>query len=351
LSFSTPHIPHAPHLPRIPRSRAGIAIASGVVAFVAAAVAVAGSFLLFQGSNSGERTVVENAGVSSDFQILFHEDAEGQPCERCDGAASLPPVESEPVATRRVGPNFVIESKAAVLYEPACGEVLYAKNPDMRLAPASLTKMLTALVAIDAGVNPSNITSPQISAKALKRDTGSSVMGLEPGMQPTIEDLLFGLMLPSGNDAAIVLAQASMGMDSFIEAMNAKAAQLGMTNSHFTNPHGLDDPGGLYSTARDILTLEEAMMANPYLAWIASTPNYTTVHDDLSFKNGDKMLKTYPGTIGGKIGFTDDAAHTIAVSAVRDGRRLDIAVLGSQVPYVDATALLDWGFNEAPSSC
>jgi D-alanyl-D-alanine carboxypeptidase len=175
-------------------------------------------------------------------------------------------------------------------------------------------------------------------------------MGLEPGMQPTIEDLLFGLMLPSGNDAAIVLAQASMGMDAFIEAMNAKAAQLGMTNSHFSNPHGLDDPG-LYSTARDILTLEEAMMANPYLAWIASTRNYTTVHGDLSFKNGDKMLQTYPGTIGGKIGFTDDAAHTIAVSAVRDGRRLDIAVLGSQVPYVDATALLDWGFNEAPSSC
>ena len=262
-------------------------------------------------------------------------------------------VEQAPVAAVEVPgpqPPWGFESKAVAMYEPACGKMLYTKNADMQLPPASLTKMMTLLVSVESGIHPGNIMRPGISSADLKQATRSSVMGLSPDMTVTVKDLYFGLMLPSGNDAAIALAQSWGNYDSYIERMNQRAAELGMTNTHFTNPHGLDDPQ-LYSTARDISVLLYAMMANPYTAWVSSTPHYQTTYGTLAFNNGNKLLTTYSGTLGGKTGFTNKAGHTLAVSVERGGRRIDLVVLGSSEKFVDATALLDWAFNETSPSC
>jgi D-alanyl-D-alanine carboxypeptidase len=228
--------------------------------------------------------------------------------------------------------------------------MLYSKNPDVRLAPASLTKMMTLLVSLESRAYPLNIVRPGIDAVELKQRTRSSVMGLSPNMNVTMQDLYMGLMLPSGNDAAIALAQASGDYDAFVNRMNARSAELGLTNTHFTNPHGLDDPQ-LYSTARDLLVLERVMLEHPYAAWVVGTPSYTTVHGTLGFNNGNKLLTTYRGTIGGKTGFTNDAGHTIAVTVERGGRRLDMTVLGSNVKFEEPMRLLDWAFNETQPSC
>ena len=262
-------------------------------------------------------------------------------------------VEQAPVAAAEVPgpqPPWGFESKAVAMYEPACDKMLYTKNADMQLPPASLTKMMTLLVSVESGIHPGNIMRPGISSADLKQATRSSVMGLSPDMTVTVKDLYFGLMLPSGNDAAIALAQSWGNYDSYIERMNQRAAELGMTNTHFTNPHGLDNPQ-LYSTARDISVLLYAMMANPYTAWVSSTPHYQTTYGTLAFNNGNKLLTTYRGTLGGKTGFTNKAGHTLAVSVERGGRRIDLVVLGSTEKFVDATALLDWAFNETSPSC
>jgi D-alanyl-D-alanine carboxypeptidase len=267
-----------------------------------------------------------------------------------EATAVVTPAPVAPAEVPGPQPPWAYESNAVAMYEPACGKMLYTKNADMPLPPASLTKMMTLLVSVESGIFPGNIMRPGISAVDLKQATRSSVMGLSPEMTVTVQDLYFGLMLPSGNDAAIALAQSWGNYDSYIERMNQRAAELGMTNTHFTNPHGLDHPQ-LYSTARDLSVLLYAMMANPYTAWVASTPHYQTTFGTLAFNNGNKLLTTYGGTLGGKTGFTNKAGHTLAVSVERGGRRIDLVVLGSTEKFVDATALLDWAFNETSPTC
>lgn len=266
-----------------------------------------------------------------------------------DIASAVPGTDGALLSTMLPRPQAPIASTAAYVFDETCGRALYGKNEDRQVPPASLTKMMTALVVAERAPNLDQVVTTSISAKELKRRTGSSVMGLEPGMQVTIRDLLYGLMLPSGNDAAIELARAVAGSeDAFVAMMNEKAAQLGLTGTHFENPHGLDSRG-LRSTARDLVVLGEAMMANPLLAEISHAPSYRV--GDIELKNGNKMIARYQGTYGVKIGFTDDAAHTIVVAAERDGHRVYASVLGSEVPYVDATDLLDWAFSAGRIPC
>jgi serine-type D-Ala-D-Ala carboxypeptidase (penicillin-binding protein 5/6) len=261
-----------------------------------------------------------------------------------------PNVVVAPVVPAGPQPSFPVESSAVAIFEANCGTMLYEMNARTRMAPASLTKMMTLLVSVRSDIYPMNLVKPGISAVELKQKTRSSVMGLSPNLSVTIQDLYFGLMLPSGNDAAIALAQASGSYDGFVQSMNDTAAFYGLRDTNFTNPHGLDNPA-LYSTAYDLLVLERMMMEHPYAAWVASMPYYTTVHGDLGFNNGNKLLTSYPGTIGGKIGYTGDAGHTIAVTVERGGRRLDMVVLGSPVKFVEPMRLLDWAFNETSPAC
>jgi serine-type D-Ala-D-Ala carboxypeptidase (penicillin-binding protein 5/6) len=231
---------------------------------------------------------------------------------------------------------------AAVIEEP-CGAVLYSLNEDLRLPPASLTKMMTALL-VSQSEDPARIIESQIDGFILSLETDSTVMGLKIGDQLSVTDLLHGLLLRSGNDAALTLAAAVAGNTSdFVDMMNAKADELGLIDTHFENPHGLDADSH-YSTAHDMATLGREVLKDPLLAGIVNTRTYTPNWDRGYFDNINLLLTTYDGAIGVKTGYTDGAGQAIVGAAERNGRRLVISVMRSEDLYVDAGALLDWAF-------
>jgi len=259
-------------------------------------------------------------------------------------ATATPP----PTPTPAVAP-FAVEARAVAILDASCGgTLLYGKSEHEPLPPASLTKIVTALAAINH-VDLADTVVSDVSAKELKARNRSSVMGLEPGQRVTVEDLLFGLFLPSGNDAAIMLAKHVSGSEeAFAALMNETARNIGMANSAFDNPHGLDSPG-LRSSAYDMAIAGMALMQNPTLASIAGSRTYT-LESGLSFRNGNKLLTQYPGAYGVKIGNTRDAGLTIVGAAERGGRHLYISVFDSDDLYGETSRLLDWAFT-LPSPC
>jgi D-alanyl-D-alanine carboxypeptidase len=263
----------------------------------------------------------------------------------------LPPLEAEPAVAIPLEPDFLINGKAAAVIEGYCGALVHGWNEAVRLPPASLTKMMTAIVAREHLPDVNAAVTVGVSGSHMARTTGSSIMGLEPGMRVTVQDLLYGLILPSGNDAAVALAQASTGdVGAFVGRMNQKAAALGLKDTHFVNPHGLDQ-AGIHSSASDMARLGHAMMQDPYLAQIAGAPDYRTALGGLSMRNSNKILRQYPGSYGVKIGFTGAAQHTIVAAAERNGRHLHVSVLGSQTSYDDTARLFDWAFNNTQPAC
>jgi serine-type D-Ala-D-Ala carboxypeptidase (penicillin-binding protein 5/6) len=179
---------------------------------------------------------------------------------------------------------------------------------------------------------------------------GSSVMGIEPGMRFSVRDLLYGVMLPSGNDAALALAEHVGGgnVAAFVDMMNQTVQDLGLQNTHFTNPHGLDN-NDLYSTAYDIAMAGRAYLQDAELAQIAGAGSYRA--GQLALKNGNRMLSAYQGAYGLKIGYTRRAQQTIVVAARRGDRDLIVGLLGSADRYADAGALLDWAFADTSRAC
>lgn len=234
-----------------------------------------------------------------------------------------------------------ISAKSAVVIDGDTGRVLYDLHAHERRAPASTTKIMTAILTIEDG-NFDHIVTSDIDARML---VGSSVMGLRPGQQISERDLIFGLMLPSGNDAAIELAEAIDGsVDAFVARMNAKAAALGLQDTRFVNPHGLDARGH-YSSAYDLAMLARYGMKNPTFAGLVGTQDWTlTPPSDYVLHNGNSLLERYPGADGVKIGWTERAGWTFVASATRDGHRLIVALMDTQDRDADATALLDWGW-------
>ncbi|HWO73324.1 MAG TPA: serine hydrolase [Dehalococcoidia bacterium] len=268
--------------------------------------------------------------------------------EATDQAAAPQDAPTPPAPPPPPPPPALAVSAFAVL-EAACGAELGGFNQHVRLPPASLTKMVTAMV-VRGRANVDETVGVKVSGSALAA-RGSSVMGLEPGMAVSVLDLLYGLLLPSGNDAALALADYVAGGDvaAFVGEMNNLVAQLGLTNTHFANPHGLDNPEA-YSSAYDMAQIGRAYLQDSLLAEIASTPAYRLA-GGLSFKNGNKMLASYPGAYGVKIGYTRRAQQTIVVAARRAGRDLVVAVFGSRDRYADAAALLDWAFANTRPAC
>ncbi len=267
----------------------------------------------------------------------------------CAGGANCV---NAPVADFSAGdvPPPRIRGRSGLVIEAPCGALLYSHNPDLRLPPASLTKIATALVAVDHA-SLSDMVNVQVNSALLAASTGSTVMGLEPGMRLSMRDLLYGLLLPSGNDAAVAIAQEVAGtVPAFVDLMNAKARALGLQNTHFTNPHGLDELG-LYSSARDVAELGRALLAQPELAPIVRTTQYQPAWSGPEVWNGNELLDRYPGAIGLKIGYTEKAGQTIVAAAERNGRRIIVSVLSTWDRYGDATALLDWVFANTQPAC
>lgn len=227
---------------------------------------------------------------------------------------------------------------AVVLMEQESGEVLFCKNADEPMPIASITKIMTGLLAAER-CDPDETVTVQPEWLAVE---GSS-MGLRAGEAYRVEDLLYGLMLASGNDAAVALACHMEGsVSAFADAMNARAAELGMRGTHFRNPHGLTQEGH-YSTARDMGILACAAMDNPRFAAVAGSR--TAQAEGRTLRNHNRLLWDYPGALGVKTGFTDAAGRTLVSCARREDMTLVCVTLNDPCDWKDHTALLDWGFS------
>ena len=225
---------------------------------------------------------------------------------------------------------------SAILIEQNSGRVLYAQSPDDERLIASITKIMTAVVALERGDLRTDYT-----VTAADMAEGSS-MYLKPGETLDLETLLYGLMLCSGNDAALAVAHCVSGtVEDFVGEMNATAEQLGMVHSHFANPNGLDAQGH-YSCARDMAVLSAYALRNQDFRRIASTASITIGERYLA--NHNKLLRLYDGCVGVKTGFTKAAGRTLVSAAQRNGMTLVCVTLSDGNDWNDHTALLDHGF-------
>lgn len=253
-----------------------------------------------------------------------------------------------PAPTARPIPPPDVKAQEIALVNLDTGRFLWQSNSRAAWAPASLTKIFTAMVALDLMRLDATVTVPA-SVGQLPAD--STVMGLTPGEQVTVRQLLYGVFLNSGNDAAETLASAVTPRTTFIADMNAKAARLGLRTTHFQNPTGLD-AAGHYSSAYD-LAVAATYLESHYgsLVAIASTPSITfpatATHKTFSLTNLNKLLWTYPGTYGLKTGWTDAALGCLITTSSRGGHRLLAVMLGAPngTAYAQMPAVLDYGFE------
>jgi D-alanyl-D-alanine carboxypeptidase len=257
-----------------------------------------------------------------------------------------PDVPTQPIATsggpQRVGedsPPHVTALHIAVLDE-ASGVLLTTVDPFAREAPASITKIVTTVVALERQPDITHVYTTTVSSSALAACDGSSIMGLEPDDHVSLETLLYGMMLPSGNDAAEQVAYSLAGSrEAYVEWMNQKVASLHLRDTHFVTPSGMDADDH-YSSAYDMALLARYAMQNPEFRTLAAAKSF--VGDDYYMHNLNPMLYSYAGADGVKIGYTDIAGRTIVASATRDGHRVYVSLMGSKNLAGDCTALFDW---------
>lgn len=238
-------------------------------------------------------------------------------------------------------PDVVMAAGALV---DSDGRVLWSRNADEQRAMASITKIMTAAVALEIAPLDKVVTVPELSTQV-----GESSAGLRKGEQLSLHDLLAAMLVKSGNDAALAIAVGLAGSeDAFVKLMNDKASALGLQHTHFANVHGLDEEGH-YSTAADLAVLARYAMGNPEFRQIVSMPSITigTGADQETLKSTNLLLGNYAGAIGIKTGHTNDAGYSLVGAAERDGITLYAVVLGTGSDlkrFQMATALLEWGF-------
>lgn len=241
----------------------------------------------------------------------------------------------------RVSPS--ISAQSAILIEAESGGVLFEKSADARLPMASTTKIMTALVALEHASPEKVVTIPR-EAVGIE---GSSIYLFE-GEQLTLEQLLYALLLSSANDAAAAIAYGVAGnVEAFAALMNEKAALLGLSNTHFTNPHGLDDPEH-YTTARELALIARAALSNDLIRTIVATRKTTIPQNGNEgmrlLVNHNKLLRLYDGAIGVKTGFTKRSGRCLVSAALRDGVSLIAVTLDAPNDWNDHHSMLDAGF-------
>jgi D-alanyl-D-alanine carboxypeptidase (penicillin-binding protein 5/6) len=236
-------------------------------------------------------------------------------------------------------------ARAAVIMDVNSGRILYSKNMDEKLAMASTTKIMTTLVAIESGRLEEKLT---VSRKASMTE-GSSIY-LKTGERHKVGDLLYAIMLRSGNDAAVAVAEHIGGsVDGFAVMMNKKAKEIGANNTKFVNPHGLDAEGH-YTTARDLALITAYALKNQMFSNIVGCKKKTiegptNENWDRVMINKNKMLWQFDGSDGVKTGFTKKAGRCLVSSATRNGMRLVCVVLNCGPMWNDSSVLLEYGFN------
>ena len=239
--------------------------------------------------------------------------------------------------------HLSLSARSAVLYSPDTNEFLYSENADARLPMASTTKIMTALVALEN----SDITRVvEIADEAIGVE-GSSLY-LKRGEAMTMEDLLYGLMLRSANDAALAIAyEISGGVYEFAELMNSKASELGLTDTHFENPHGLDSPLH-YTTAKELAVIASAALKNETFKKIVSTKKTTITNEDGEARliiNHNKLLRLYDGAIGVKTGFTKKSGRSLVGAVEKDGLSFITVTINAPDDWNDHKKLFDYGYS------
>lgn len=248
-----------------------------------------------------------------------------------------------------VTPPDKIQSVGALLIDAKTGEVLYARNPDKRLLPASTTKLMTALIAYEklGGMKGSVTITEDDRAEP-------SNIPVVPGETISTKKLFYALLIESANDSARALGRAVAGSTpAFVNMMNQRALTMGCFNTHFNNPNGLPAPTGThYTSCNDLMRIFHAAMAYPELRAICATKEYTitTASGTHNLRNHNRLLGVYPGMGPAKTGWTIAARHTYAASATRNGRELQLILLNSPNKWIDAQILFNWGFTQPSSS-
>ena len=249
-----------------------------------------------------------------------------------------------------------VGAQGAILMEAETGTILYEKNIHEKLYPASITKILTCLIGSEQCEMNEMVTMSKEAVFSIPRD--SSNIGLDMGEQITVEQCMYGILVGSANEAANALAEHISGnMESFVDMMNERAAELGCENSHFVTTNGLHDDNH-YTTPYDMALIAQKFFDNELLCKMSSTPTYyipqsaTQPDDDLYVNSHNKML--YPGgkynyeyVVGSKTGYTDNARQTLVTCAEKDGMKLICVVMKEESPsqFEDTIALFDYGFS------
>lgn len=266
-------------------------------------------------------------------------------CVRREIAAS----NAESLADSAAGERTVLEpdipAAAAFLLDPETGDVLYEKNPDTPLPMASTTKIITAVLVLENADLEERVT---VSRQA--SSVGESSAWLEEGEVLTVKDLLYALLLQSANDAAVALAEHVGGsVERFVEMMNERARELGAENTHFANPHGLDQEGH-YTTARDLAAIASHAMHLPFFRRIVATSSYQIPWPGHQwprvFENHNRFLSMYPYATGIKTGYTRGAGKCLVASAEKEGRELISVILNDENYWEDTVTLMNYGFDD-----
>lgn len=246
---------------------------------------------------------------------------------------------------QRVNASIAVSAKSAILMEQKSGRILFEKDSSTKRRIASITKIMTAILAIESGKMNKYV---KVSEQATHTE-GSSVY-LKNGEKIKLSDLVYGLMLRSGNDSAIAIAEYVGGsVDGFVFLMNQKAKEIGMRNTHFANPHGLDDQGNHYSTAYDMALLTRYAMNNMQYREIAGTKEYRapnpTENWDRTWKNKNRLLSKYEYCTGGKTGYTKLAKRTLVTTATKGDMDLIAVTLNDSNDWLDHIQMYESGFN------
>ncbi len=271
-------------------------------------------------------------------------------------AAAIPTAGADAIEVQPVGSAPIPEGPAPawIIADMDTGQILAGRNEDAHSAPASTIKTLLAQVVLDEVPLDSTIVATEADTQV-----ECNCAGVAPGQTYTARQLLDGLLLVSGNDAANTLARMLGGADAAVQKMNTKAALIGAYGTNAGSPSGIDGPGiAMWSTPRDLAVIFRSAMSYPVFAEITAQLSavFPTKTGDRVLVNQDEMLHRYPGMLGGKTGFTDLARKTFVGAAQRDGRRLVIAMMyglikeGGPTYWDQAATLLDWGFAQDRSA-
>lgn len=238
-----------------------------------------------------------------------------------------------------------ISARSLMVVDKKNHKTLYELNSTDPLPPASTTKLMTALVALDSGLDLKRIVT--VPEECTEID--SQKAGFLPGEEVTMEDLLYSLLVGSAGDAACAIAYNTTGSyEEFIRSMNLKASEYSLKNTYFTNPVGLDDPNGIHvSSASDLYMLTENVLTNTYLQQIIQTKDYNTTSGKVSRKifNTNDLLWDVPGTVGVKTGRTYGAGEVLIYEYKKDNADLVIVVMGSEDRFSDTKKILDWSLR------